>query len=81
MNTKIKDNEISTGVQPPALQQSPRFAPITFAEKLSRLVIPEECQRDQGDSNDPQNDIFTAVLFFGHKVQYSIPQVSVQVSR
>src|ERR1700689_940434 len=36
-------------------------------EKLSRLVIPEECQRNQGDGDDPQHDVFTAVLFFGHK--------------
>jgi hypothetical protein len=52
----------------------------SLRRKLSRLVVPEECQRDQGDSNDPQNNVFTAVFFFGHKVQYSIPQVLVQVS-
>src|SRR5580692_11930843 len=59
--------------------QYARQPPSTAPRKLSRLVIPEECQRNQGDGDDPQHDVFTAVLFFGHIRKYSIPQVPLQV--
>lgn len=35
-----------------------------FSPKLSRFLIPEDRQRDQGDRDDPENDVFGAILFF-----------------
>jgi len=33
--------------------------------QLSRLLVPEDRQSDQEDSNDPEHDVFGAILFFG----------------
>jgi hypothetical protein len=51
-----------------------------IAGRLKLLLVPEDCQGNQGDRDDPQNDVFAAILFVCHKSQYSIPEITVQVS-
>jgi hypothetical protein len=46
---------------------------------LSRLHVPEDSHSHQGDGNDPQNDVFTATLFFCHAKQYTTPEIADQV--
>jgi hypothetical protein len=53
----------------------------TVRGKLSRLHVPVDCQRHQCDRNEPQNDVFTAVLFFRHAEQYTTLEIPVQVLR
>jgi hypothetical protein len=38
-----------------------------FEEKLPRLHVPEDRQPHEEHGDDPQNDVFTAVLFFCHR--------------
>src|ERR1700756_680611 len=33
-------------------------------QKLSRFLVPEDRQSHQGDSDDPENDVFSPVFFF-----------------
>src|ERR1035441_4827896 len=52
----------SLDVERPALHRTRRFE-----EKLPRLHVPEDRQPYEDDGDDPQNDVFTAVLFFCHR--------------
>ncbi len=46
-----------------------------------RLLVPEDRQRNQRYRDDPQDNVFAAVLFFCHKREYSIPQSLTQLQR
>lgn len=38
-------------------------------KNLSRLLVPEERERNQGNGDDPEHDVFSAIFFFrfGHR--------------
>jgi hypothetical protein len=41
--------------------------------------VPEDRQRDQGDRDNPQNNVFAAAFFLGHSWQYNTSEIRVQV--
>ena len=45
------------------------------------FLVPEERQRYQRDRDDPQHDVFAAILFLSHTKKYSTPALTVQVPR
>ena len=51
------------------------------SRNLSRLLVPVDRQSHEGDSDNPEHDIFRAIFFFlfSHKVEYSIHEIMVQV--
>ena len=43
------------------------------------FLVPEDRQRYERNRNDPQHDVFTAILFVRHGKQYTTPALGVQV--
>jgi hypothetical protein len=50
---------------------------VARTQKLSS--VPVDRYRYQQNRDNPQNDVFAAAFFLGHRRQYTTPEISVQV--
>lgn len=62
-------------------QQPERATNANGPLNLTGFLVPVDRQSDEGDGDDPEYDVFCAILLFlfCHKVQYSIHETMVQV--